>query len=132
MPGITKIYTVSPDYSSLTWGDDAKISEEMLGEVGIEIIKLDILNTSFEERNANILKKNDIIKINDNEYKAIDVSFGGGGGGRGTGKVHIIAIHVSTNEKIELLLKDTDIICMKKMQEEKNDDQLSKCSVLKI
>jgi dCMP deaminase len=117
--GITKIYTVSPDYSSTTWGDDAKISEEMLGEVGIEIIKLDILNTSFEERDANMVKKNDIIKINDNEFKAIDVSFGGGGGGRGTGKVHIIAIHVSTNEKIELLLKDTDIICMKKMV---NDD----------
>lgn len=130
--GITKIYTVSPDYSSITWGNDAKISEEMLDEVGIEIIKLDILDssfavdatqqlanpielcdTSFEERDAKFIMKNDHIKINDNEYKAIDVSFGGGGGGRGTGKVHIIAIHVSTNEKIELLLKDIDIICMK-------------------
>lgn len=40
--------------------------------------------------------------------KVIDVSFGGGG------RVHIIALQTCTDEKLELLLKDTDIICMKK------------------
>lgn len=38
--GIKKIYTVEPDYTSPTWGNDAKISEEMLKEVNIEIILL--------------------------------------------------------------------------------------------
>ena len=35
--GIKKIYTLKPDYDSMVWGDDAKISKEMLDEVGIEI-----------------------------------------------------------------------------------------------
>ncbi len=39
--GIKKIYTVKPDYNSITWGNDAKISEEMLNEVNIEIIFLE-------------------------------------------------------------------------------------------
>jgi dCMP deaminase len=55
--GITKIYTVFPDYNSVTWGDDVKISEEMLNEVGIEVIKIDILDLSFEEKFANMVCK---------------------------------------------------------------------------
>lgn len=39
--GIKKIYTVRPDYNSTTWGNDAKISEEMLNEVNIEVIFLE-------------------------------------------------------------------------------------------
>jgi len=39
--GIKKIYTVIPDYNSETWGNDARISQEMLKEVGIETIILD-------------------------------------------------------------------------------------------
>lgn len=39
--GIKKVYTISPDYSSETWGEDAKISEEMLSEVGIDVVKFD-------------------------------------------------------------------------------------------
>jgi dCMP deaminase len=38
--GIKKIYTVAPNYESEVWGDDARISEEMLNEVGIETIIL--------------------------------------------------------------------------------------------
>lgn len=37
--GIKKIYTIEPDYTSLVWGDDAKISEEILEEAGIPVIK---------------------------------------------------------------------------------------------
>lgn len=36
--GIKKIYTIAPDYESHTWGNDARISEEMLNELNIEII----------------------------------------------------------------------------------------------
>ena len=39
--GIKKIYTITPDYYSDKWGNDAKISEEMLNEVGIEVVKFD-------------------------------------------------------------------------------------------
>lgn len=35
--GICKIYTVRADHSSETWGEDAKISEEMFKEVGVEV-----------------------------------------------------------------------------------------------
>lgn len=37
--GIKKVYTIEPNYESDTWGSDAKISEEMLAEVGIEVVK---------------------------------------------------------------------------------------------
>lgn len=37
--GIKKIYTLAPNYESEVWGEDAKISEEMLSEAGIDIIK---------------------------------------------------------------------------------------------
>jgi dCMP deaminase len=36
--GVTKVYTMKPNYDSETWGEDAKISEEMLAEVGIDVI----------------------------------------------------------------------------------------------
>lgn len=36
--GIKKIYTVKPDYENKTWGEDARISEEMLNELNIETI----------------------------------------------------------------------------------------------
>jgi dCMP deaminase len=36
--GIKKIYSAPPEYSSPMWGDDARISEKMLNEVGINII----------------------------------------------------------------------------------------------
>lgn len=35
--GISKVYTIRPDHSSQTWGEDAKISEEMFNEVGINV-----------------------------------------------------------------------------------------------
>jgi dCMP deaminase len=38
--GIQKIYTVAPDYDNETWGEDARISEAMLSEVGVEVVKL--------------------------------------------------------------------------------------------
>ena len=37
--GIKKIYTVEPDYSNPTWGDDAKISEQILSEAGVPVVK---------------------------------------------------------------------------------------------
>jgi dCMP deaminase len=37
--GIRKIYTLEPNYDSEVWGEDAKISEEMLEEVDIDVIK---------------------------------------------------------------------------------------------
>lgn len=37
--GVKKVYTVEPNYESDTWGADAKVSEEMLSEVGIEVVK---------------------------------------------------------------------------------------------
>lgn len=39
--GIKTIYTIAPDYTSPTWGADAKVSESMLSEVGIEVVKFD-------------------------------------------------------------------------------------------
>ena len=39
--GIKKIYTIEPNYESDTWGADAKISEEMLAEVGIDVVKFE-------------------------------------------------------------------------------------------
>ena len=36
--GIRKIYSILPDYDHPIWGSDAKISEEMLAEVGIDVI----------------------------------------------------------------------------------------------
>lgn len=39
--GIKKIYTPLPNYESEQWGEDSKISEEMLKEVGIEVIKFE-------------------------------------------------------------------------------------------
>lgn len=39
--GIKKIYTLVPEYDSITWGEDAKISEEMFDEVGIKVVKFD-------------------------------------------------------------------------------------------
>lgn len=36
--GIRKIYSLSPDYDNPIWGNDAKISEEMLAEVGIDVV----------------------------------------------------------------------------------------------
>jgi dCMP deaminase len=38
--GIKKIYSVAPDYNSYVWGNDARISEEMLNETGVEVIIL--------------------------------------------------------------------------------------------
>ena len=35
--GIKKIFTVQPDYTSEQWGEDAKISEMILKEVGVEV-----------------------------------------------------------------------------------------------
>ncbi len=36
--GIKKIYSIEPDYESETWGEDAKLSESMFKEVGIDVI----------------------------------------------------------------------------------------------
>jgi dCMP deaminase len=35
--GIKKVYTIQPDYESEQWGEDAKISERILNEVGVEV-----------------------------------------------------------------------------------------------
>lgn len=40
--GIKKIYTITPDYSDPVWGDDARVSEEMLEEAGVVVIKYDM------------------------------------------------------------------------------------------
>jgi len=45
--GIKKIYTVAPDFESKTWGDDARISLEILKELNIEIY---ILNQENREQ----------------------------------------------------------------------------------
>lgn len=37
--GIKKIYAPEPDYTCGKWGDDARISEAMLEEVGIPVVK---------------------------------------------------------------------------------------------
>ena len=37
--GIKKIYTTMPDYDDPTWGADALLSEQMLHEVGVEVVK---------------------------------------------------------------------------------------------
>lgn len=37
--GIRKLYTIEPDYENEKWGEDAKISESMLEEVGIPVVK---------------------------------------------------------------------------------------------
>lgn len=42
--GIKTIYTPLPDYDSPVWGEDAKISKEMLEEVGIDIVTCDLKN----------------------------------------------------------------------------------------
>lgn len=39
--GIKKVYTIAPNFDSDVWGADARISEEMLNEVGIDLIKFD-------------------------------------------------------------------------------------------
>jgi dCMP deaminase len=38
--GIKKIYTVAPDYGNDVWGEDAKVSEEIMNEVGVECVIL--------------------------------------------------------------------------------------------
>jgi dCMP deaminase len=37
--GIKKIYTIEPDYSTPPWGEDAKISEQILMEAGVPVVK---------------------------------------------------------------------------------------------
>jgi dCMP deaminase len=39
--GIRRVYTIKPDYNNITWGDDSKVSEEMLEEVGVEVVKFE-------------------------------------------------------------------------------------------
>lgn len=36
--GITKVYTVEPNFDDVKWGEEFKISIEMFNEVGVEII----------------------------------------------------------------------------------------------
>jgi deoxycytidylate deaminase len=36
--GITKVYTVQPNFNDVRWGEEFKISIEMFEEVGVEII----------------------------------------------------------------------------------------------
>lgn len=40
--GIKTIFTPEPNYDSHVWGNDAKVAEEMLDEVGIKVVKLAI------------------------------------------------------------------------------------------
>jgi dCMP deaminase len=42
--GIRRVYTPTPDYGSETWGEDARVSEEMFGEVGIEVVRFDFVS----------------------------------------------------------------------------------------
>lgn len=39
--GIKKIYTVKPNLECQRWGEDSKISSQMLSEVGIEVVAFD-------------------------------------------------------------------------------------------
>jgi dCMP deaminase len=36
--GIKRVYTIEPDYGNSTWGEDAKISQAMFSEVGVEVV----------------------------------------------------------------------------------------------
>lgn len=39
--GVSKVYAIRPDYENKTWGDDARVSEAIMREVGIEIFMFD-------------------------------------------------------------------------------------------
>jgi hypothetical protein len=58
----------------------------------------------FEARCAGGVRKHDHVYINNTEYTVIEVSFGGS-----SGKALIVAQHCN-GEKIEMLLKGTDMI----------------------
>lgn len=37
--GVRKVYSMCPDYQSEMWGEDARISEDMLTEAGVDVVK---------------------------------------------------------------------------------------------
>lgn len=41
--GIKKVYSISPAYQNTKWGEDARLSECMLHEVGIEVVTFESL-----------------------------------------------------------------------------------------